>query len=288
MTQVRSFFGVNTVVTRQNGQYHLLVHGKTMHGAERILDSNLGKISTRPEPLTYYYPGVGISTAIEIIRETSSNEMTDVAVIGLGTGAMACQAKGREKWKFFEIDPEVIKIARDKSLFRFLSFCGESAGIVAGDGRITIANEPAAKFDAIVLDAFSSDSIPVHLLTEQAMELYFSRLKPNGTIVFHISNRFLELASVISSVAKTQGADTLITKKIGKLWNQDKSNFKIAPLVAVVTKSKSSFEGFRQDGRWFRIRDDEMSTPWSDDYSNILGAIYRRYQYGLVRAEYRD
>lgn len=287
VSQVRSFYGVNTVVARQDGQYHLLVHGKTMHGAERILDDNLNAITTRPEPLTYYYREGGLSSAIRIIR-SNTGKLGNVAVIGLGTGAMACEVLPGEKWKYFEIDPEVIKIARNKSLFRFLSECGESDGIVAGDGRITIGNEPHAKFDIIVLDAFSSDSIPVHLITRQALEIYFSKLKPEGTMVFHISNRYLELASVVSSVARSLGAQTLITKKIDNLWQQDKASFKIAPLVAVVSKSNDALEKFRQDGRWFQLRPDEMSAPWNDDYANILGAIVRRSRSGLVPARYRN
>lgn len=112
---------------------------------------------------------------------------------------MACHRKKGESWRYFEIDPEVVKIARDPRNFRFLAACGESAGIVLGDGRITLGKEPNGQFDVVVLDAFSSDSIPAHLMTKEAMDLYFSKLKPGGALIFHISNRYMELASFLSA-----------------------------------------------------------------------------------------
>jgi spermidine synthase len=190
---------------------------------------------------------------------------------------MACHRKPGENWRFIEIDPEVIKIARDPKLFRFLSECGESAGIVAGDGRIALAKEPANKFDVIILDAFSSDSIPVHLMTEEALALYFDKLKPGGAIVFHISNRFMELASVVAAVANTQGAKTFVSVRNEKLWKEDISALKTMPVVAVVSRNEARFEQFKSDNRWYRFAESKMSKPWSDDFSNLLGAIYRGY-----------
>ena len=109
-----------------------------------------------------------------------------------------------EDWTFFEIDPEVIRIARDPKSFRFLSACAPNAKIVPGDGRLTLAAS-SERYDLIVLDAFSSDAIPVHLLTREALAGYLSRLKPGGVIILHVSNRHLELASVAAAVGAADG-----------------------------------------------------------------------------------
>ena len=125
-------------------------------------------------------------------------------MVGLGTGTLACHRKGDEQWTFFEIDPEVIRIARDPRRFEFLSRCAPEAPIVAGDARLTLDASPE-HYDLIVLDAFSSDTIPVHLLTREAFAGYLSKLTPHGVILAHISNRHLDLAPVLANVAQSHG-----------------------------------------------------------------------------------
>ena len=126
----------------------------------------------------------------------------DVAVVGLGAGAHSCNGMTRDRWTYFEIDPVVIKIARDPNQFEFLSRCTPDARIVLGDARLTLAEEPASAFDYLLIDAFSSDTIPIHLLTREAIALYVSRLKSDGILVIHISNRHLELQSVVAALAR--------------------------------------------------------------------------------------
>ncbi len=156
-----------------------------------------------PEPLTYFYFGGPISEGIEAVR-AAHNGLGRVAVVGLGTGSLACHKRGKEEWTFFEIDPDVVQIARDPRFFSFISSCAPGLPVVLGDARLTLAASPE-RYDLIVLDAFSSDAIPVHLLTREAMAGYLARLAPGGALVMHISNRHMELGSVVAAVAAAEG-----------------------------------------------------------------------------------
>lgn len=280
--QVRSFFGVHSITSFQDSKYHLLMHGTTLHGAEQRKDDDGKPLTTRPEPLTYYHSGSPLAAAVRTMRERNGGALGQVALIGLGTGAMACHRNPGENWRFFEIDPEVVKIARDPSKFRYLAACGESEGIVLGDGRITLNREADQKFDVIVLDAFSSDSIPVHLMTKEAMDLYFQKLKPGGSLIFHISNRYMELASVVAATAAENGAVTYVSKKDDELWPSDLKSLKLSALVAVVGRKSEDLGNVAKSNRWLHIGQDRFSTPWTDDYSNILGALYRAQVSGVA------
>jgi len=281
VTRARSFFGVVAVLADEDGRFHMMKHGSTLHGSEERFTEDGTSVTGKPEPLTYYYEGGPLEVAVDMIRQAKRG-LDNVAIVGLGTGAMACHRRNNETWRYFEIDSEVVRLARDPRYFRFLNECGESAGIVVGDGRIMLGKEPDTVFDVIVLDAFSSDSIPVHLLTTEALALYFSKLKPGGSLVFHISNRYMELASTVSATARTHGAATYINVGIEKRWGADREAQKFMALVAVVSKARQSLEMFEADPRWFSLKQAEHSTPWSDDYSNILGAMVRAKVRGVV------
>ena len=127
------------------------------------------------------------------------------AVIGLGAGTLACFARPEDSVTYYEIDPAAIRIARDPTLFNFLSECRPDVPIVLGDARLTLEEAPDASYDLIIVDAFSSDAIPIHLLTREAMAIYLKKLAPHGMIVLHISNRHLELASVAAGIAAANG-----------------------------------------------------------------------------------
>src|SRR5271166_4567957 len=195
----RSFFGVHQVVDTVDGRHRLLYHGTTMHGAERISSG----ADASPEPLTYYYFGGPMSDSIAATRAVRGS-LGHVAVVGLGTGSLACHKRDGEEWTFFEIDPSVARIARDPRLFSFISACAPDLPVVLGDARLTLAAS-AQRYDLIILDAFSSDAIPVHLLTREALAGYLTRLEPGGALVMHISNRHMELSSVVAAVAAGEG-----------------------------------------------------------------------------------
>ena len=176
----RSFFGVSRVVTTPDGKYRYYVHGSTLHGGERLLDDN-GKKTVSPPPVMYYYPGAPMARGFEAARTTlPAGKSLNVGVVGLGTGSLTCHVKDGERMTFFEIDPLVDRIARNPQHFTYMSRCAPGTETIIGDARLTLAKAPAKSFDYLVIDAFSSDAVPVHLLTREALQLYLARLSDTG------------------------------------------------------------------------------------------------------------
>jgi predicted nucleic acid-binding protein len=269
----RSFFGVHQVVETQTatGRYRVLFHGTTMHGAEQLLDSNEEPVAGPPQPLTYYYFGGPISEAIEATR-SAQGELHQVAVIGLGTGSLACHRKEEEVWTFFEIDPVVVRIARDSRVFSFLSACGRNPPIVIGDARLTLAAS-ARQYNLIVLDAFSSDAIPVHLLTREALAGYLAHLSRRGVLLFHISNRHLDLLPVIAAGAAKAGL-SVIAKRDDRA-NNSSADYRSNALVAVLARNAAELGDLPNRLGWVFAQPQGIS-DWRDDYSNVLGALFRK------------
>jgi len=264
----RSFFGVHQVIDTVDGDYRLLFHGTTIHGAMRLRDKDGSVPSGRPEPLTYYYFGGPIGEGIEMARR--AHGLQRVAVVGLGGGALACHRKDGENWTFYEIDPEVVRIAQDPKLFRFMPECAPQAHVVLGDARLTLA-VAGAPYDLIVLDAFSSDSIPVHLLTREALQIYLAKLAPRGQIVVHISNRHLDLAPVLGAAADTVGLVPYFKKK-GIDFVE--SGYKSSSAVMLLTRSEKDLGNAVAEQGWTRVHA-PVGAMWTDDFSNILGALAR-------------
>jgi spermidine synthase len=267
----RSFFGVHRVVETSTGTHRLLHHGTTIHGAEHVREADGTPVIGRPAPLTYYYFGGPISEGVAAAR-AAQGTLHSVAVVGLGAGSLACHAREGENWTFFEIDPEVARLARDPSMFRFLSSCAPHAPIVLGDARLTLAAAPQ-QFDLIVLDAFSSDAIPTHLLTREALRGYLARLSSHGTIVVHISNRHMELAKVVAAVGAMEGLVAFV--KADEKATQFVTDFHAAALVAVLARNDADFGPLRNAEGW-RKTDGGAVVAWTDDYSDIIGAILRK------------
>jgi len=197
LTTERSFFGVYRVRAVENGAIHVLQHGTTVHGAESMAPAE------QVIPLGYYSQ---VGPFGRFFSALAGRDIGNVGVVGLGSGALACYARPGQKWTFHEIDPLVEQIARDPRYFHFLERCGGGDKVVLGDARLTLQSVPDGHYDAIVIDAFSSDSIPMHLLTRQAFALYRRKLSSDGVVLFHISNRFLDLAPVIAALADDAGA----------------------------------------------------------------------------------
>ena len=167
---MRSFFGVHKITETSDGRFRLLTHGTTLHGGQRIRDEGQ-PVEGRPEPLLYYYDGSAIAQTIDAVRSRVGGPIR-YAVIGLGSGSLACRAEPADTVHYYEIDPASIRIARDPKLFTFLAECGSNVQITLGDARLTLAEAPAGAYDLIIVDAFSSDAIPIHLLTREAMAIY--------------------------------------------------------------------------------------------------------------------
>ena len=198
----RSFFGVYRVTVNQAGTRHSLRHGTTLHGTQN-LDAKL-----RTTPISYYYPSGPIGEIFRFFAQPRAGAR--VGIVGLGTGGLVCYAKPGQAFTFFEIDPLVERIAREPRYFTYLRDCPAELRIEIGDARVSLAKAQDRGFDLLVLDAFSSDAIPTHLLTVEALRLYLTKLVNDGILAIHISNRYLDLGPILGRAAKELGVNALI------------------------------------------------------------------------------
>ncbi|MDP1866082.1 MAG: fused MFS/spermidine synthase, partial [Bradyrhizobium sp.] len=272
---VRSFFGVHKIVVTSNGQYHVLMHGTTIHGAEKYQNDDGTPVTGRPEPITYYHKDGGIGQAIAAIRERKGSPLR-VAVIGLGSGTLACAAEPGETWKYFEIDQTMVDTAKDPKYFSFISKCDPDMKPVIGDARLTFAKEPAGIYDLIIVDAYSSDAIPIHLATEEAMEIYKERLAPQGAVAMHVSNRHLELSSVVVGIAD---ANDLKSWVYNEDTNRD-SEYIFSTTVVISARADADIGKLATSDQWALTEAEDDQRVWTDDYSNVLGAVWRRLKKG--------
>ena len=272
---VRSFFGVHKIMVTPNGQYHVLMHGTTIHGAQKFQNDDGTPVTGRPEPISYYHQDGGIGQAIAAIRARKSGPLR-VAVIGLGAGTLTCASKPGETWRFFEIDQSMVDTARDPRYFTFIRNCEPDLKPVIGDARLTFAKEPDGSYDLIIVDAYSSDAIPIHLATKQAMRIYRDKLAPQGAVVMHVSNRHLELASVIVGIAE---ANDLMSWVCNENSNRD-GEYIFATSVVVSARAEADVGRLASSDSWELTAADPGQRVWTDDYSNVLGAVYRRLRDG--------
>ena len=269
----RSFFGVHKVVEAGEGRFRVLYHGTTVHGGERIRSDDGTVLTQRPDPITYYYTGGPYSQAIDAVRARAGGTLRRVALVGLGMGALSCQAAPGEAWSLYEIDPEVVRLATDRSLFRSLSLCAKDSSIVVGDARLTLTDaEPG--FDLIILDAFTSDAIPVHLLTREAVALYASKLAPHGAIAFNISNRHIELATVVTASAAANGLVTRVKRDRNDV--DTLRTFHTRAEIAVVARSDADLGQLDAREGWRAMSARHDVRTWTDDFSDIVSAIRRK------------
>jgi hypothetical protein len=271
----RSYFGVYRVVLSENSDFNVLTHGTTLHGAQRIRD-RFGYSVVDNTPGTYYYPESPMAHAVRIVqtRRMVAPDKGRFGVVGLGAGSLACYAKKGERWRFFEIDPVVVDIAAKSNYFTFLHNCLPNTDIVIGDARLTLAKEPDGSFDLLIVDAFTSDAIPVHLMTAEALQLYASKLKDDGIVVLHISNRYLDLDSVLGVTRR------LVPQLHGLIVADDQADGSYAQnisTIAVFSKSAGSLAPFRE---LYGAQDFSKGdvAPWTDDSSDILGPFLSQWR----------
>jgi hypothetical protein len=272
---VRSFFGVHKIMVTPHRQYHVLMHGTTIHGAEKFQNNDGTPVTGRPEPITYYHKDGGIGQAITAVRERKGAPLR-VAVIGLGSGTLTCAAEPDETWKFFEIDQSMVDTARDPKYFTYIQNCAPDLKPVMGDARLTFAKEPDGVYDLIIVDAYSSDAIPIHLATQEAMAIYKRKLAPQGAVVMHVSNRHLELASVVVGIAQANELRSWV-------YNEDSGRddeYIFATNVVVSAREEADVGKLATSEQWAETGADENQRVWTDDYSNVLGAVYRRLRDG--------
>ncbi|MGD9828195.1 MAG: spermidine synthase [Hyphomicrobiaceae bacterium] len=274
VSRTRSFFAVHTVRQTEDGRARYLVHGSTVHGAEWVRTADGSPVKSRPEPASYFYRGGPYAAAIEAARQVHGGKLGRVAVVGLGMGSLACHARSGEGWEFFEIDPEVVRIARDRSVFRSFTACAPGAPVVLGDGRLTLA-EAKPGYDLIILDAFSSDAVPVHLLTAEALAMYAAKLSPKGAIVFNITNRHMLLDQVVAGAA---GAAGLMAwhKRDQAVLPPFAASLQARAHVAIAARRPEHVGRISADTSWSKAEAGPAGRVWTDDYSNIMDPVRRK------------
>jgi hypothetical protein len=270
---VRSFYGVHRVSESTDGRFRILSNGTTLHGAERIRDRSGNPVSGRPDILMYYYDGSAMAQVMDVVRARMAGPIR-YAVVGLGAGSLACRAKPADTVHYYEIDPAIVRIARDSGLFHFLSACRPDVPIMLGDARLALADAPDGVYDIIYVDAFSSDAIPIHLITREAMRLYLAKLAPHGIVVVHVSNRYLELASVVTGIAAANGAAARVND--GSDFEENASEYLYVGTVVAVARDDEDFGALAGSQYWPLQEPDPRQWVWTDDYSNILGAVIRQ------------
>jgi hypothetical protein len=264
----RSFFGIYTIENSNSTQTRRLLHGTTLHGAQSS-DPARSRM-----PLTYYAPGSGVGRAMQAAPGLFGAEAR-IGVVGLGTGSLACYATPTEDWTMFEIDPLMVELATDPRVFSFIAQCKPDVRIVVGDARLKLADEPAGRFDLLAVDAFSSDAIPLHLMTREAFETYRRALAKDGVLLVHVSNRFLDLEPVVAAIAKDMGLSARAF-----LYQPDEAGQKESYTASnwiVLTASEASMVRFTEaagnSGDWVPIRTRDGVPAWTDGFASVLPVL---------------
>ena len=285
----RNFFGVTRVTLSPNGDARQIVHGRTIHGRQ-FLDP-----ARAAEPLTFYHREGPLGEVFAVFgrggtavaasplprpsapvgeREKTTSSRS-IGVIGLGAGSMAAYAQAGERWTFYDIDPSVLRIAQDTNYFTYLArSAAAETRLVEGDARLRLREAVDGGYDLLVLDAFSSDAIPVHLITREAVELYLRKLAPGGMLAFHISNRYLDLEPVLANLAEdlrlvALGCDDMSLMESEFASGREQSHW------VVMARTAEGLAGFQRRTRWSPLEENPRVGVWTDDFSSPLRVIQR-------------
>lgn len=262
--RTRSYFGVYTITDRPGENTRTLVHGTTLHGLQSL------RPGEETLPTSYYGLTSGVGLAMAGVP-VMFGDNAHIGVVGLGTGTLACYARPGQDWRFLEIDPEVVKIASDPSRFSFISRCKPDAKILLGDARLRLAKEQPGQLDLLAVDAFSSDAVPMHLLTREAMEVYGQALQPGGLLLIHISNRYLDLRPVLAANAKEGGWHTAIfTDEVSGAPLENYTSVWVAMSRDSGTLLLLKILSGKRGREWLPLPQKPGFTAWTDDYASTL------------------
>ena len=264
----RSFFGVMRVANspdpRLGGDVHVLMHGTTLHGAQ-ARDGRFDCV-----PTLYYAASTPIGQAATMVGRRGPAR---IGVVGQGSGAMATYKRTEDSMTFFEIDPMVDRLSRDPQWFTYISDCASGPiNTVLGDARLTLARETPGSYDLLIIDAFSSDAVPTHLLTQEAIEGYLALLKPNGVVLLHLSNRNLDITMPAVAAAQALGKPSL-----HQLYGERNDTPEMAEAsteALILSPTAEGLRDFRADDRWNAPAPTSVR-PWTDDYVNLFGSLQR-------------
>ena len=262
----RSFFGVYHVMQDSVGKVRMLEHGSTLHGAQAL------RPGKNLIPLSYYSPA---GPAGDLFRETVPALVAAkrVGVVGLGVGSLTCYGKPDEQWTYYEIDPLVARIATDTTHFTFLRDCPATPRIVFGDARLTIAGESENSFDILVIDAFSSDAIPIHLLTIEAFREYMRVIGEGGILAVHISNQHMQLEPLVAALAKQLGLKGRVRYDLLDIRTLETPVDRLPSAWVILSRNESAFGKLTSRRNWEQLWTSHRVKPWTDDFSNILSVI---------------
>lgn len=271
----RNFFGTHTVKQDGSGQFFVLRHGTTIHGAQSV-DPQKWR-----DQLTYYLPEGPVGQFFSVLHNNPRN--LSIGIVGLGAGAMACFRRPNDDMTFYEIDPSILAVALDNRYFHYLDECAPDSQTILGDARLSLSQAPDKQYDLLVIDAFSSDSIPVHLITREAMDLYFRKLENQGLILIHISNRYMDLEPVLANLSQHGHLSGRIQRyfpikndpngdsELARASERErKKQFQYPSIWVLLARNEQALGEIASDPRWSPLIGDQEVGLWTDDYSNIL------------------
>ncbi len=280
----RGFFGVTKIAVDYDLGLRMMINNKTVHGIQRLNGDTT-------EPLSYYHRTGPIGDVFKIMNESKPN--LHVGVIGLGTGSIASYSKPNSKFDFYEIDPIVTAFATDTKHFSFLAEAAGECQIIMGDARLKLAEKSDKQlaqvkfstrqvaykkftkstcYDMLVLDAFSSDAIPTHLITREAIKLYQGAVGDSGLLVFHISNNFIDLEPLVAATAESEGIQALIRVDVAKP-NETKTTGKSSSMYVVLSRNANLVSQFSATSDWRPLKKQPGIKAWTDDYSSMFDII---------------
>jgi hypothetical protein len=265
----RSFFSVHRVMVDAGGKFRMLYHGTTNHGFQSLDPAR------RREPLAYFYRTGPIGRVFAELRRRGARP--DIAIVGLGTGAMACYAEPGQRLTFYEIDPAVVRIARDARYFTYLADCRGNYDVVLGDGRLTLARAPAKQYGLIVLDAFSSDSIPMHLVTREALALYVSKLADDGILAFNVSNRYFDIEPLLGDLAEDAGLVCRARLELDEdISTEERSLGKLPSHFVIMARRPADLGKLANDPGWRMVAGRPGERVCSDDFPPNIFKLFRK------------
>jgi SAM-dependent methyltransferase len=254
---VRNFYGglkvMDETADDSEEPVRRLMHGTITHGEQYLNPKFQGR------PTTYYGPNSGVGRAI---RQDQERGPVRVGVIGLGTGTLAAYGRAGDYFRFYEINPLVLRLAHSE--FTFLKLCKAKLDVALGDARLSLERESPENFDVLAVDAFSSDAIPVHLLTREAFVLYFRHLRPDGVLAVHVSNKHLDLTPVVKLSAASLQKDARLVD------TEDEANDVFGSTWVLVTSSANFFDGPLMRTAAVAVPPPHKTRMWTDDYSNLF------------------
>jgi spermidine synthase len=264
--RTRSYFGIYQVSTGLSewGQPEIrLTHGTTLHGKQSLVAGD------EKDPTSYYARRSAVGLAM-IHAPSMYGDDASIGVVGLGSGTLSCYKLPGQTWSIFEIDPAMVEIARTR--FTFLRDCAPDARIILGDARLRLAEQPANSMDILAVDAFSSDAVPMHLLTREALAVYGQAVQRDGIVLFHISNRYLDLKPVIADLAETGGWHAALVDYLPT--QQEQIDGSTNSVWIALSRNPATMQRLMQlsgeDAEWLRLKRREGFSGWSDDYASII------------------